>query len=492
MPDNQNNIPEQNDSNIEAPEIQENTNTDQTSPATEENINTAPIEEATLEEATVEEAPLNEAPEEASAEEAPEEAPEEEIPAEENEPSKFAYEWNYTTLTPAPKPRKKKTGLIFGLIMGGVILISILALIATIIVGMIMGTFDLGNFNVDYNTIINGSDNGPTVSDSVDASTESIESFKHSTVVVLCDNSTGTGIILSENGMIVTNHHVIEDATTINVYLYDGRSYSATLIGSDAYNDVAVIKINAPNLIPAVFANSEEVYTGDRVYAVGTPAGVDFAWSVTAGIVSHPYRELKFYTDDGLLERSLFLIQTDALVNPGNSGGPLVNNRCEVIGIVTMRLTDEYVGMGFAVPTNTALPIIQSIIEDYVDTPAIPSNSPQLGIMGIVVAKGEKFTMSDMGFKDIVTDEFYERHPERCYYASQAGVFVISVTEGVDAYGKLQPGDIIIKAGKTNILSMNDLKNAITSKKVGDTLALTVIRNGSQVNVSVTLGRATQ
>lgn len=462
--------------------------------------NDEPAHEETLDEAN--EAPELEAQVESNDEPAHEETLDEanESPAPEAQ-EEYAFQWNHTNIQDAPPvkaPRRKRVGLIFGIITSGVFLLAIIALVLAITLGTMNGSFDfnasVSTPTVDYNTQINVTDK-PELDTSVEqeAPTSEIELFKHSTVVVLCDSSTGTGIILDDNGMIVTNHHVIENATVINVYLYDGRSYSAKLIGSDAYNDIAVIKIDAPNLSPATFANSDNTYTGQKVYAVGTPAGPEFAWSVTAGIVSHPNRELKFYTDDGKLERSLFLIQTDALVNPGNSGGPLVNAQCQVMGIVTMRLSDTYVGMGFAIPTNVALPIIESIIKSYKEPSKLPaSTAPQLGISGIVVEKGEMFMMSDMGFKDIVTEDFYNRNPDRCKKATHAGVYVLHITEGFDAANKLQIGDIIIGADKTPVNSMDALKSAITAKKPGDTLNLTVIRNNEQIKIDVVLGTAGQ
>ena len=405
-----------------------------------------------------------------------------------------AFNWEYTSTKDAPAPlsRKQKTGLIFGITAGAIFLFAILVLVAAIAIGTITGTFKIGNTTVDFNTIINVSGNGATAEDPQDASTASLEAFKNSTVVVMTDRGIGTGIILDTNGMIVTNHHVIENNTSITVALYDGRVYSATLVGSDSYYDVAVIKINAPDLVPAVFANSENVYTGERVYAIGTPAGADFAWSVSAGIVSHPYREFKFYNSEDLLEKSLYYIQTDALVNPGNSGGPLINKNCEVIGIINMRLKDEYIGIGFAIPTNTALPIIQSIIEGYSAKPNLPSNSPQLGITGIEVQKGERFTMTAMGYKERVTVDYYNKNPDKCVYATSSGVYVLSTIEGFDSAVKLKVGDIIITANKTSINSMEDLRGIISRSKIGDKISFVIVRDNQQMKVDVTLGTSAQ
>ncbi len=465
-----------NDTAQEAPEANDTNDTAQEAPEADTTDGSAATESENAEATPAEENPT-----------APEELPTEE---------KYAFEWNYTNLgstPPTAKPKRKRTGLVFGLVMSGVFAIALLALVASIIFGIMSGKFSLNtNSSVDFNTQIQVSDTEST-DDPRDATTDDLEDFKHSTVVIICDSGTGTGIILDDNGMIVTNHHVIEDATTISVYLYDGRNYSAKLIGSDEYNDIAVIKIDATNLSPATFANSDNVETGERVYAVGTPAGPEFAWSITAGIVSHPSRELKFYNEQNLLEKSLYLIQTDALVNPGNSGGPLINTSCEVIGVVSMRLTDEYVGIGFAIPTNVALPIIEDIIENYTESPSLStSTSPQIGISGIVVEKGERFIMSSMGFKDIVTEDYYNRHSDKCKYASVAGIYVLGVTEGFDAYGKLQEGDIIIAANRTSTTTMEELKSVITSKRVGDTITITVVRDGEQLQYSIVLGKPIQ
>ncbi len=509
MQDNQNNNPYEENDNIESPCNQDIEQNAEPSPAEgepaadstadevagEQNTEPSPAEgepaaDSAADEATGEQ---NTTP---TADEAEDEQNAE--PSVDPDKAKHAFEWNYTTLA-AEQDRKKKgrrVGLIFGLSMAGVFTLAVIALTVAIIFGIFNGTFNTFGQMVDFNTQINVSDNGTTIEDPNDATSTDLEAFKNSTVVVLCDNSTGTGIILGENGMIVTNHHVIENATSISVFLYDGRNYSATLIGSDAYNDIAVIKINvpegAPALTPATFANSDNIYTGERVYAVGTPAGPEFAWSVSAGIVSHPNRELKFYNSENKLERSLFLIQTDALVNPGNSGGPLINKRCEVLGIVTMRLSEDYVGMGFAIPSNTALPIIKSIIEGYIPPASTPSTNPQIGIKCITVEKGERFIMSSLGFKDIVTDDYYNRNPDRCKYASHAGVYVLSVTEGFDAYGKVKEGDIIIAAGNIAIASMDDLLIAITDRRIGDKFTITVIRDGKQLSIDVTLGAPIQ
>ena len=519
MSDNQNNIPEMENENL--PEVdntdlstKENTSIPNDTPSpvgesantevTEEHTTSALDEQANdIETDTTVEDESNTAVEGESVTEAePTPEPEgERSPTDEVEKSEgetYAFEWNYTTINenpPTAKPRKKKTGLIFGLVASGVFLVAILALVAAVILGSKNGSFNASTSNnaptVDFNTQINVSDGTEIGEDKEPEATPNlIEQFKNSTVVVYCDSGTGTGIILDDNGMIVTNYHVVEDATSINVYLYDGRSYSATYIGGDEYNDIAVIKISADNLVPATFADSSSAYVGQKVYAVGTPAGLDFAWSVSAGIVSHPYRELKFHTDDGLLERSLFLIQTDALVNPGNSGGPLVNANCEVLGIVTIRLSDTYVGMGFAIPTNVALPIIEKIITGYKEPSKIPSNTPQLGIKGIVVEKDELFIMTSMGFKELVTEDYYKRYPDRCQKAAVAGIYVLEVTEGFDAAGKLKAGDIIIGADGKPVNTMDGLKSAITRKSVGDTLKITVERNGQQYTYDIVLGKA--
>lgn len=197
-----------------------------------------------------------------------------------------------------------------------------------------------------------------------DISDKVLDAAMDSTVIVMCGNSAGSGVIIRDDGYILTNYHVVSDGKPLLIILREGeKEYSATLVGYNERMDIAVLKIKASELPVAAFASSDAVRYGEKVYAIGAPTGADYGWSVAQGIVSCPDRELKVYNDDGKLEKTMTVIQTDAAVNHGNSGGPLVNIRGEVIGIVTLRHS-KGTGMGFAIPADKALEAAIKIIEN--------------------------------------------------------------------------------------------------------------------------------
>lgn len=201
----------------------------------------------------------------------------------------------------------------------------------------------------------------PTV-EGEDISEKALLGAMDSTVIVMCGSSAGSGIIIREDGYILTNRHVITDDSPLSIITRDAKTYSAALIGYSERMDIAVLKIEASSLPTASFASSDSLRYGERVYAIGAPTGADFGWSVTHGIISCPKRVVEVYNDDGKLEKKMTLIQTDAAVNHGNSGGPLVNIRGEVIGIVTLRHS-KGTGMGFALPADKALAEAVKIID---------------------------------------------------------------------------------------------------------------------------------
>lgn len=321
-----------------------------------------------------------------------------------------------------------------------------------------------------------------------------LESVRNYTVVITAKTeggvSTGTGIILTADGYIATNHHVIEDATTIKVKMYDGTSAVATVVGYSEIDDLAVIKIEASGLYAASFASSAEVVDGQNVYAVGTPAGEEYAWSVTKGIVSFAQREVKIYDDEGILVKKMKLIQTDTPVNPGNSGGPLVNSNGQVIGIITMKLSGSYENMGFAIPIDGAMTILRSIIETGQpgDSP-ITTKRPLIGIVGVGVQADCYYI--DLGDKiQQVDKEYADQHPDEVFYAPYTGVWVQSVSPGFDAASKLQPNDIIVLADGQELTTIYDLMAAVNKHNGGETIEITYYRNGVANIVDVTLGSA--
>ena len=326
---------------------------------------------------------------------------------------------------------------------------------------------------------------------------EMIAEVLNSVVIVSVERTngtgTGTGIIVTQNGYIVTNYHVVEAATSIYVKLYGTSQYvKATLINYRAHDDIAVLKIDKTGLRPATFvSDSTTCRVGQRVYAIGAPEGTDYSWTVTQGIISSVNRDLKIYDSEGTLEKKMRMIQTDASVNPGNSGGPIINAAGEVVGIVTMKLQDS-AGMGCALPSDGVLPIITAIIEkgnsEGVES-TISSGRPLIGITCVSVQKGTWYKHTDTGI-EIVTEDYALSHPKSTFYAEEDGVYVKFTSAGMDAHGKLLAGDIITKIDGTRVYTQYQLMAVLNEHRGGDTVTLTYYRGGKYHDVKVSLKEA--
>lgn len=269
----------------------------------------------------------------------------------------------------------------------------------------------------------------------------------------LGETGEGSGIIMSSDGYIITNNHVISGADRYQVVLQSGTKYDATLVGKDSKTDLAVLKINATGLTAATFGNSQDLEVGDTVIAIGNPGGLELAETVTQGIISALNRTVNNAT----------YIQTDASINPGNSGGPLVNTYGQVIGINAAKIADtDYEGIGFSIPINIAKPVVDDLIKyGYV------KDRVKLGI-----------TVS-------VFDESQAR-----YYNLPQGLLVSSVETTSDAAQKgVQKNDIITKVNGKQITQFSDLTSAEDKLKPGDTITLTICRytNGSSRTFNVTV-----
>lgn len=268
---------------------------------------------------------------------------------------------------------------------------------------------------------------------------------------------TGSGVIISEDGYIVTNNHVVKDASDIEITLNNKKSYKAKLIGTDSKMDIALLKINADEKLPyTTFGNSDDVKVGEWVLAVGNP--YNLTSTVTAGIVSAKARNLG---TDGIQS----FIQTDAAVNPGNSGGALVNTRGDLVGINTMitSMTGSYVGYSFAVPSNIARKIIEDIME---------FGNVQRGILGVEVGELNATASKNYGV------------------TQTQGVYITAVSKNSGAEkAKLQKGDIIVKIDNQNISTFADLSGYINTKRPNDKVAVSIIRNGDSKTIPVTLSK---
>lgn len=268
---------------------------------------------------------------------------------------------------------------------------------------------------------------------------------------------TGSGVIISEDGYIVTNNHVIKDASEIEITLNNKKSYTAKLIGTDSKMDIALLKINADEKLPyTAFANSDNVKIGEWVLAVGNP--YNLTSTVTAGIVSAKARNL----DTSGIQS---FIQTDAAVNPGNSGGALVNTRGELIGINTMisSMTGSYVGYSFAVPSNIARKIIEDIME---------FGNVQRGILGVEGGELNSTASKELGVTQ--TQGFY--------------ISKVSKNSGAEKAG-LTKGDIIVKLDDQNIATYADLSGYINTKRPNDVVKVTYMKDGQTKTVPVTLSK---
>ena len=272
-------------------------------------------------------------------------------------------------------------------------------------------------------------------------------------------SSTGTGVILSHNGYIVTNSHVVDNASVITVLLTDDRSFTASLVGSDPVSDLAVLHIQATDLKSAEFGDSAALQVGDSVAAIGDPLGSELRGTMTNGIVSAINRDMNL---DG---RTLTLIQTNAALNSGNSGGPLINCYGQVIGINTMKIgtfVDKagVEGLGFAIPSATVKDIVEQLIDQgYV------SGRPTLGITGESVST------------------FYQ-----IYYNLPAGLLITEVDEASDAAAHgIAVRDILISVNDTRITNMDDLNNVIYGCEVGQEVTAIIYRAGRQYAVELTL-----
>lgn len=270
--------------------------------------------------------------------------------------------------------------------------------------------------------------------------------------------SSGSGFIYTADGYIVTNQHVVANASSINVTLYNGDTYPATLVGSDSDYDVAVLKIDAKDLPAVTLGSSTDVNVGDTVLAIGNPLG-ELTFSMSQGIVSCVNRAIN-------VEGTPFnMIQVDASINPGNSGGPLMNLYGEVVGIVSAKYSSyantTVEGLGFAIPIND----VQSIIKDIMENGSV----------------GNKAYMA------ITAGTMTQQMAAQYKINATEGVFVYSVEDGGagDKAG-LKLGDVITKLNDTQITSMEDLSAAKKGFKAGDTVTLTVLRDGKEITTQLT------
>lgn len=274
----------------------------------------------------------------------------------------------------------------------------------------------------------------------------------------------GSGVVMTADGYIMTNNHVIDGASKITVTTSDDKEYEAKLVGTDSITDIAVIKISAKNLTPVTYGNSDQLAVGDMAVAIGNPLG-ELGGTVSAGIISALDRELAI---DG---KTMTLLQTDASINPGNSGGGLFNGDGQLIGIVVAKSSGSNVeGLGFAIPINKAADVAQQLMDKgYV------SDQPSTGMSYSESSQGSGMS------------QFFGNSQDSQSQSSSATVYIQEVTGTNAKKAGFQQGDIVYAVDGTEITSFNTLSSIVTSHKVGDKLTFTIVRGNQTKDIKLTL-----
>ena len=294
-----------------------------------------------------------------------------------------------------------------------------------------------------------------------------ISKIKNTGSSIFLNNSTedlglGTGMIVSSKGYILTNWHVAGNKySSCYVTLENGNVYSGTVMWADVDLDLAIVKISATNLETVTLGDSDNIKLGEQTYAIGNPIGVEFQRTVTSGIISGIDRTIKIDDENGTSYME-DLIQTDATINPGNSGGPLINSKGEVIGINSVKIENAE-GIGFAIPINIVKPIIESF-----DT----NDSFEEANIGIFAYDKNVIPYLNSSLK------------------FDSGIYVAQITKNGPSYNSgLKEGDIITKIDDIEINKMSELRRYIYTKKVGDEVKLTILRNNREYNIQIKLGK---
>lgn len=360
-----------------------------------------------------------------------------------------------------PKPQKKpKAPALVGLILAGILLAGGSGFAGAMIARNLNPSED-GSTVVTQSLVNSANDNSDvsavaasTMNSVVEITTEVVSTNPFMQQYV--SEGAGSGVIISKDGYIVTNNHVIDGATKVVVRTKLGETYEAKIVGADPDSDLAVLKIEAADLNTAVYGDSDQLTIGELAVAIGNPLG-SLGGTVTSGIISALDREI---TIDG---QTLHLLQTSAAINPGNSGGGLFNEKGELIGIVNAKSSGAGIeGLGFAIPINTAKEVITDLIENGYVTGKV-----QLGVSLLKIADEQTAMM---------------------YRVSEPGVYIAQVTANSDAYyAGLQVGDRIQSINGKAVEETADVKDIVSASSVGDTLKLQIVRGTNEQTVEITL-----
>ena len=381
---------------------------------------------------------------------------------------------------------------------------KILLLFVVLIVGFIGGS--LGNYatslinskllrttthpNSSSNTTIKTSyKNSTDISEAVKKiqnAVVSVITYANSSTSILNDESSenesqiaseGSGVIYKKDGKsayLVTNTHVLNGSTNVDILLTDGTKVPGEVVGSDVFSDISVVKISSEKVTDvAEFGDSGSLTVGETAIAIGSPLGTEYANSVTQGIISSLGRNVTLQSENGE-NISTTALQTDAAINPGNSGGPLINIQGQVIGITSSKISTNgqtsVEGMGFAIPSNDVVNIINQLEKNGTVT------RPALGIQMMDLSN---LTTSDFSKLNLPT-------------SVKSGILVRSVQQGMPADGKLQKNDVITKVDNTDVESTSDLQSALYKHSIGDEVEITYYRDGKSQTVKIKLTKSTK
>lgn len=377
----------------------------------------------------------------------------------------YLYRWSYADQSAFDRKqdqKQKKRGILtYAIIMASVFALCFAILLGTLIWYHIGG--DVGR-GTDFTA----------VSEAVSPATVLIYATSEDMV------GYGTGFFIQSDGYIATNYHVVEHADTITVTLYNGKTHHATLVGYSRNDDLAVLKIPG-SLYPTVsIGNSDSLRVGDAAIVVGNPSGADGAWTTTQGIISALDRPVGVESSiyNGVVIGTIYMIQTDAAVNPGNSGGPLCNSYGEVVGIITKKYigTNEttFEAMGYALPINDAMPLLNAIIENGSTDGVTSTLFIPRPVLGVTV-------------QDVQSGKTYKAESGASYTAKCDGVMITNVTSGLPAHGHLRVGDVIYGADGQNVTTQSELSAVLYSHKIGDSITLNVMRGKEEIELTFEL-----
>lgn len=391
--------------------------------------------------------------------------------------SGYSFYWNYNDQLAHDRLQKRKKRKRRALVTGLTALVALLLVTASVGATVLWGLQNFDFTSVPQEPQTNQNQQQETQKPQSALTATAIAEMLNPAVVFVraahdSSVSNGTGFFISSDGYIVTNHHVIEDALRIQVTLYDGTDLSATVVGYRAEDDIAVLKVDGNNYPSVQIGDSNALKPGDVAVIVGHPSGEDGKWSTTQGVISALNRVLSIEEASYFCE--IKMIQTDATANPGNSGGPLCNDRGEVVGIITRKKTD-YEGMNYAIPITEAMLTVDAILNGKLDgfVSSVSQSRPKIGVTGVEILKGDIYVVDKVE-----------------YTAPVPGFWVSEVSPNSNAYGIIKVGDIICGLNGVTVSDFDTFKTELYKCHVGQRVTFELYRKNQKMTVQFIIGMA--